>query len=457
MFAPLQHASRSLKRASPTAKLYFVEREADVVIIGAGISGCATAYNLARRGLKVVVLEKDDIAFEASGRSMAAVGVLGKHHPDEYRLAQAAVEVWPTLGDELNTDIEYIPGGRLAIAETRKDLPLFQEMIETAEESGVKIEWLEPRQARKRYPYLEGPLTMAAFSPQEGHVNPPKTVHAFARAAQEYGAKFHTGCLVKEVGVAGGSVRHVGTSMGEIKTGAVINVAGVWANRLLDDLGVHVPIKIIRLPQGETEPLPRLFDFFMRGPTYSARQTASGTLRISGGYRQLEVIHDLSLDDLRDLKVWLPRLAQQRSNVSLRLDMNVLKREFLGLVNSKVMGRERDVAPVGVEPRKAPGNLRKKLRRLSSLIPQLEGLKVRRHWTGYVDLTPDLLPVIGPVDQVKGLYVAMGFSGHGFVLGPVTGRIMADLVTGQASPFPIHAFRPGRFVEEKVKMPKRLM
>lgn len=434
-----------------------MEQEADVVVIGAGISGCATAYNLAKRGLKVVVLEKDDIAFEASGRSMAAVGLLGKHHPDEYRLAQAAMEVWPGLGDELSTDIEFIPGGRLAVAETRKDIPLFQDMIEAAEESGVKIEWLEPRQARQRYPFLEGPLMMAAFSPHEGHVNPPKTVHAFARAAQEYGVKFHTGCLVQDIGVSGGSVKHVSTSKGQIRTDSVVNVAGVWANRLMDKLGIHIPIKIIRLPQGETEPLPRLFDSFIRGPTYSARQTASGTVRISGGYRQLEVLHDLSLEDLRDLRVWLPRLAQQRNNVSLRVDLNTLKRDFQDMVDRRVIGRAGNVAPVGIEPRKAPGNLRKKLERLAKLIPELGGLKLQEHWTGYVDLTPDLLPVIGPVDRVKGLYVAMGFSGHGFVLGPITGRIMADLVMDGKTSFPIRTFRPSRFVEEKVKMPKRLM
>ncbi|MEE9198662.1 MAG: FAD-dependent oxidoreductase, partial [Dehalococcoidia bacterium] len=268
-----------------------MEREADVVVIGAGISGCATAYNLARRGQKVVVLEKDDVAFEASGRTFAAVGLMGKHEPDEFRLAEASVEMWKHLDEELGTDVELIKGGRLAIANAEEDLPLFQEMVEGAERSGAVIEWMEPDQARRNWPFLEGPFIKAAMSWDEGHVNPEKAVHAFARSAQEYGAKIYTGCLAQDIGVSAGRVTSVTTTLGEIKTGAEVNVAGVWASRLLDRVGVHIPIQLVRITQGETEPVPRFFDCFIRGPAYVGRQTASGPLRVNGGYRKLDVLH----------------------------------------------------------------------------------------------------------------------------------------------------------------------
>ena len=157
--------------------------EADAVIVGAGITGCSTAYRLAKRGWRVVVLEKDDIAHEASGRTMAAVGLVGKHHPDEFALAQASMEIWFGLNDELGTDIELINGGRLVIANTEEDIPLFEEMVRGAEKSGVEIQWYDAAQARGKWPFLQGPFIKAAWSPHEGHVNPEKVVNSFARSA----------------------------------------------------------------------------------------------------------------------------------------------------------------------------------------------------------------------------------------------------------------------------------
>ena len=227
-----------------------IPTEADAVIIGAGITGCSTAYRLARRGWKVVVLEKDDIAHEASGRTMAAVGLVGKHHPDEFALAKASMEIWSGLNEELGTDIEYINGGRLVVANTEEDLPLFDEMIRGAEESGVEIQWYDAPRARAKWPFLQGSFLKAAHSPFEGHVNPIKVVHGFARAAKEYGAQIHTGCVATDVVTRAGKVSSVVTSLGEISTPVVLDAAGVWGYRLADRLGVKLPIQLIKVVQG---------------------------------------------------------------------------------------------------------------------------------------------------------------------------------------------------------------
>ncbi len=434
-----------------------IPTEADAVVIGAGITGCSTAYRLSQRGWNVVVLEKDDIAHEASGRTMAAVGLVGKHHPDEFALAKASMEIWASLNDELNTDIEYINGGRLVVANAEEDLPLFDEMIRGAEESGVEIQWYDAPQARARWPFLRGPFLKAAHSPYEGHVNPIKVVHGFARAAQENGAQIYTGCVASEIVTRTGEISSVVTNRGEISTPVVLDAAGVWGYRLTDRLGVKLPIQLIKVVQGETEPAPRLFDCFLRGPTYGSRQTASGAFRITGGYRLMDVYHNLSLHDLRDLAIWIPRMLRYRKDVTMKLDPNILKLDWSSLWGKTTGNGNGTPAPVGTEPRPQPENVARKLKRVSALVPEMQGLRLTKTWGGYVDMTPDFLPILGAVESIKGFYVATGFSGHGFAVGPIVGKLMAELIIDGSTSVDITSFRPSRFAEGKTPVPPRLM
>ena len=431
--------------------------EADAVIVGAGITGCSTAYRLSQRGWKVVVVEKDDIAYEASGRTMAAVGLVGKHHPAEFALAKASMEIWSGLNEELSADLEYINGGRLVVANVEEDLPLFDEMIRGAEKSGVEIRWYDVAEARVKWPFLRGPFIKAAHSPHEGHVNPVKVVHGFARAAREYGAQIYTGYLATEVVVTGGRVASLLTNKGEISTPVVLDAAGVWGYRLADRLGVKFPVQLIKVVQGETEPAPRLFDCFLRGPTYGSRQTASGAFRITGGYRKMDVYHNLSLHDLRDLPIWVPRILKYRKDVTIKVDPNILKLDLASLLGKIKGGGKSAPAPVGTEPRPQPENVEKKLRRIGNLVPEMQGLKLTRTWAGYVDMTPDFLPILGVIESIKGFYVATGFSGHGFAVGPIVGKLMAELIVDGSTSVDIAPFRPSRFAEGKTPVPPRLM
>ena len=429
---------------------------ADVVVVGGGISGCATAYYLARRGRKVVLLEKDDIAFEASSRTMAAIGLLGKQK-GEFLLAQEGLKVYRQLSDELNYDVEFIHGGRLIVSEAPEDGVYFEEMVREAQQAEIEFEVLDRQEAKRRFPYLQGPFNSVAYSSNEGHVNPVRTVQAFANAARENGAEIVTDCSVLDIGVTGGKVTSVRTSQGEIKTDVVVNAAGVWARRLTDRVGLHIPMQLIRLAQGETEPLPPLFQPFIRSGTFCIRQTASGTVRVTNGYRDQGVYHDLSLQDLRDLKVWAPRLLQQRKTVSFRLDPDLLKFELRNLLVSVTGLGDSRIAPVGLEAQPAPKKVRSQLTDASRLIPQLKKAALVSHWAGYIDLTPDLLPIIGKVDHIEGLYLSMGYSGHGFALGAIVGKIMSELIIDGKSSVPIDPFSVERFASGKVAMPRRLM
>ena len=276
-------------------------------------------------------------------------------------------------------------------------------------------------------------------------------------AAQENGAQILTGCLVTEVVTRAGRVSSVVTTQGEINTPVVLDAAGVWGYRLADRLGVKLPIQLIKVVQGETDPAPRLFDCFLRGPTYGSRQTASGAFRITGGYRKMDVYHNLSLHDLRDLAIWIPRLLRYRKDVTMKVDPNILKLDVSALLG-RIMGNGIGApAPVGTEPRPQPENVARKLKRISELVPAMQGLRLARTWGGYVDMTPDFLPILGAVKKIEGFYVATGFSGHGFAVGPIVGKLMAELIIDGKASMDINSFRPGRFAEGKTPVPPRLM
>ena len=429
--------------------------QADAVVIGGGITGCSTAWNLARRGKKVVVLEKDDLAFEASGRTVAAVGLLGKQE-GEFELARASLAIYDGLKEELGFDIEFIKHGRLVPAETPEDMPYFDEMVEAANEGGIRLEILSKDDVRSRFPAVEGPFEAMAYSPDEGHVNPPRVVNGFANAAKEHGAEVYTGCVVTDIGVTGGRVTSVETNLGEIKTDVVVLAAGVWAYRLADRLGIHVPVQLVTLSQGETGPAPPIIEQFVRGGYYCFRQTASGPVRVSNGYRRQDVYHDLSIHDLRDLSVWLPRLIKQRKSITMRLDMELLKHD-VKLFLSAMRGKRTTVAPLRKEPKAALKKVKSQLKAASKLIPKLGELELAKCWAGYIDTTPDLVPILGPAGKPEGLFLSMGYSGHGFGLGPIAGKLTADLIVDGESSVDWRPFSVHRFKEGKTPMPTRLM
>ena len=430
--------------------------KADAVVIGGGITGCSIAYNLSRRGKRVVVLEKDDVAYEASGRTVAAVGLLGKQ-AGEFELAQASLGIYDGLSEEIGYEIEFIKKGRLLPAESPVDVPYFEEMVEAARDGGIQPEMLTREQVKSRFPVVEGHFEAMAYSSDEGHVNPTRVVNGFANAARENGAEIRTGCVATNIGVTGGRITSVETTQGEIETGVVVLAAGVWSYRLADRLGVHLPVQIVTLSQGETGPAPPIIEQFVRGGSYCFRQTASGPVRVSNGYRRQGVYHDLSMHDFRDLKVWLPRLIKQRNSVTMRVDLELMKHDvklFLASLRGK---RPPIVAPVAKEPKYDLPTVKGQLAAATKLIPSLGSLSIEKCWAGYIDITPDLVPILGPVDRPQGLYLSMGYSGHGFGLGPVVGKLTADLIVDGKTTLPWEHFSASRFEKGPTPMPTRLM
>lgn len=416
-----------------------------MIVVGAGIMGLVTATELARSGANVVVLEKDEPGFEASGRNMGAIGVLGKHATD---LAAASVAAWEELVQGRPDAYGYHTGGRLYLAEVPADVELLHGMARQAAGHGIQVRLLSEQEVRSSFPFVAGRVCGAAYCASDALVEPKKVMATLQQSAVERGVRIFGKQVVAALRTRSGRSAGVTLSSGrQVDADAVVVTAGVWSYRLLPSAGVRIPYQLVELFHGVTDPQPQLPKMFVRGPRFGMRQLDSGAIRFTGGYRNPGVRHSLGPHDLHDLPLWFPRLWKQRRNVTMRFDR---RRLWQDLSNGP--------APVGFSPRVPEGYIRNVLRHVQEAVPSLSQARLDHSYGGVVDLTPDSLPVIGRArDDLPGLHLAVGFNGQGFGLGPVVGRLLADAVCGRDAAAALKTYRASRFTEGPVPISDHLI
>jgi len=371
---------------------------ADVIIIGGGISGTATAYNLAKRGVKVLLLERDDLASMASGWTLAGVRQSGRHQ-SELPLAKAAVRIWEHLDEKLGVDVEYRQNGNLRLALTDADITETQAVVDEANAAGIEACYLDGAAAvHEVAPSLTPDLVGASLCPTDGHANPTLTVRGFADAATRHGAIIETGVHVTALTRTSNRITGVETTRGPIEAGVVIVAAGIYTPHLIAPLGLDLPITVTIVTAIQSTPLPPMLKQVLgvnRGGI-AGRQEVSGRFRFTGS--------------------------------SVPCGFNGLH------------------TPETVRPQL--GDVVSVLTDAIRVLPALERTRLAQVWGGLIDQTPDAIPVYERPAEFEGLVFAAGFSGHGFCLGPVTGEILADLATTGTTSHPIDAFSLGRFASQ---------
>src|SRR5215211_9449403 len=207
---PIDKATRHLPRGVGGA-WDLTTSTTEVVIIGGGISGTAAAYELARAGAKITLLERGSLANMASGWTLAGVRQSGRH-PAELPLASAAVARWEHLGEELGADVEYRREGNLRLARSPEEVPVIQAIVAEQRDLGLDLLYLPDNAAvREIAPALAESVLAASYCPTDGHANPVATVQAFAMAAARHGATLRTDTAVTEIDASSGRIRGVRT------------------------------------------------------------------------------------------------------------------------------------------------------------------------------------------------------------------------------------------------------
>ena len=391
---------------------------ADVLVVGGGIVGTATAYFLAQRGFKTLLLEGQSWAWGASGRNPGFQWLHMRKAGLQMELALAGRRLSDQLADELD-GFEFRRGGGMMYFLEESQRLLMQAFVAERRAAGLPMELIDGRAAREHCPALSPKVLGASFNPMDAHQNTKQLVEALARAAERAGAAIRTGVQVDRLLVEKGRVVGAAAGAETFHAGTTVLATGVWTSKLLEPLGVKVPITAMRLQVVETEPAPFRFEPMLYGPT-ALKQYAF--IRDLEGYREDGTIHPL---EARHPGLEFLELAVQRADGRILLGCPM---DFPGLDDRPT------VAGIGLT-----------LAVMAERMPPVADLAVERVWAGLLPQTPDALPVLGPVPGLEGLILNAGHV-FGNVAGPISGLMVAQKLAGERPEFDLSRFvfdRPG--------------
>ncbi len=369
---------------------------ADVVIIGGGVMGVSTAYHLAARGCRnVVLLERAEfLGSEATGK--CAGGIRYQFSTEiNVRLSQLSLPMLERFEDELGQPIDLRWPGYLFLIDNEQDLATFRRNSAMQNRLGVASCLLTPQEVAAKVPLLNlSGVIAGAWHTHEGLADPSGVVQGYARGARRAGAQIFTGTPVTAICVEGGRVAGVATAAGSFAAPIVVNTAGPWAGQVAAMAGVDLPVEPYRRQIVVTAPLP-------------------------------EVPADF------------PFVIDFRTALYFH-------REGQGILTGQANPDE----PAGFDQTLDHDWTERHLESAVERFPLLAKAGLLRAWAGLYEVTPDAHPVIDQLADPLGFYVAAGFSGHGFMHGPITGLLMAELILdGQAHTLDIHQLRFSRFTE----------
>jgi glycine/D-amino acid oxidase-like deaminating enzyme len=399
-----------------------------------------------------VVVERGPVPGEQSRKNWGFVRQQGRD-PNEMPLVMEANRLWRGLERELHADIEWVQDGNLALAADEERLARFEAWLPVAREFGLDTRLLRARDLESVIPGLAGGWVGGMHTPGDGHADPEKATDALARAAVSHGASLHLDCAVQGVTTRAGAVGGVVTEHGEVRTPVVVCAAGAWSSRLARTLGLDLPQRWMRGTVARTTPAPAVTTCAVWGPGVAFRQRRDGSFTIAAGGA---LDHDVTLDSLRQLRFFLPNYWKNKALFRFHVGRPLLASLAATLPGSAARRRPL-VWDRGLEPRPNPAKVRRSLVELQRVLPALPPLRIARSWAGYIDAAPDLVPVLGEVPAPRGFLLATGFSGHGFAMGPIAGRLVSELIVDGKPSLDITAFRFSRFAEGATGKPRNVL
>jgi glycine/D-amino acid oxidase-like deaminating enzyme len=414
----------------------------DAAIIGGGIAGVAAAYFLAEAGHSVALLEKGKIAGEQSSRNW---GWCRTQNRDERELPLQilSMALWDQLAGKIE-DTGFRRSGLIYVTKSRDELATWSAWIDIAKQYQLPNRVLSPAEAKRLTPGNEQDWIGGIHAPMDGRAEPDRAAPALARAARALGVTVHQNCAVRGLDIVGGKVAGVVTERGRIAADAVLCAGGAWTSMFCRRHGIDLPQAGICSTIFATTPGPEVTPGGLVTPDFTLSRRLDGSYIIAAQNRgRLEI----TPQGLRYARQFWPTFQTRRRNLRIGVGRSLFSgpEAIAGkwaFDRPTLFERHRVYAPP--PDRSVPGPALAKVR---SVYPALSGLGIGGLWAGWIDSTPDALPIISPVERLPGLFVATGFSGHGFGIGPGAGRLAAALVAGATPPVDPTPFRYARLVD----------
>ncbi len=374
---------------------------ADIIIIGGGVMGASAAYHLAQRGMKNIVLLEKENFFGTGATGRCAGGVRYQFSTDiNVRLSIKSLPMIEHFKEEIGQDVSYRQCGYLLVATNEKEVAVFKHNVEMQNRLGVSTQLLSGDEVRARLPLMKFDDALAGtFNQKDGTVDPNSVVMGYVTAAQKMGVKAISGAEVIGITVSGGNVEEVHTSLGGIKTRMILNAAGPWSGQISKMAGIQIPVIPLRRQMFTTNPLKEVPEDF-----------------------------PFVIDFAKSL---------------------YFHREGEGLLIGMSNQEEKPGFDQNVDEDFELVNLEAAIERM----PLVEKASRASHWAGLYEVTPDAHPIYGGT-PINGFTLCTGFSGHGFMHGPISGKLMSEYILDgkfssvDVSMLDLKRFEEGRLIQE---------
>lgn len=375
-----------------------MKKTADVIIIGGGIVGCATAYYLAKQKAgDIMVLESSSsIGHGGSSRNGGGVRQSGRD-VRELPVAMLAVQkFWPHLSEELGVDTEYTQKGNIRMGKTEAHRKKLQTLTDNCRNMGLDVDMIDEKQIHEINPYLSDQVIYASFCPTDGHANPLTTTLGYYMRALDLGVRFYTGAKVTALKKQRGRVRQAVLEDGTVlEADTILLAAGYASRKIMNTVGLDVPmndeIDCALVTEMEPEMFPQMLG--CADADFYGHQTHHGSF-VFGAVAGPEALMDEDTDTVN-------------------------------FAHAATLGAS--------------------CRAIEGYVPLLKNAKIVRSWTGWCDCTSDGVCVLGEPEETPGLVLAAGFNGHGFGTAPAVGYMMAQVITGEKPLLDLSDLRYERF------------
>ena len=419
-----------------------VPKSSDVVIIGGGVIGVTSALYLAEKGISVTLVEKGRVAAEQSSRNWGWIRQQGRD-ADELPIVIEACRLWRQLAEECGEDIGLQQTGVTYLANSAKDFATFDTFIKIAAQHGVDTRLLTSAETSALIPGMSRKFHGAMTTPSDMRAEPWLAVPALARLAARKGVTIVESCAARSIDISAGRISGVWTEVGLIETSSVLVAGGAWSSLLLRRHGVSIPQLSVRSTVAATEPMPKIHTGAAVDDHIAFRRRQDGGYTLApGGGSALYV----GPDAFRHAIKYLPALLDNPFGI------RYLPAAPSGYPDGWSTPRQwaaEEQSPFErmriLNPAPSQKGLRSVEAEFARLFPNLGPVRLKTAWAGMIDAMPDVVPVVDRVKSIDGLFVATGMSGHGFGIGPGIGRIVADLIQGNAVGHALNRFRLSRF------------